>query len=81
MADYDINYDDQRFKEVESDKKAAISENEKLYSGMIKDSDGYYQAQIDAAKEWEKKQTQLLLNLRQRLSRDKAGKLYYQARI
>jgi hypothetical protein len=59
MADYDINYDDQRFKEVESDKKAAISENEKLYSGMIKDSDGYYQAQIDAAKDWEKKQTDL----------------------
>ena len=59
MADYDINYDDQRFTEVEADKKAAISENEKLYSGMIKDSDGYYQAQIDAAKDWEKKQTQL----------------------
>ena len=59
MADYEINYDDQRFKDVESDKKSAISENEKLYSGMIKDSDGYYQAQIDAAKDWEKKQTEL----------------------
>lgn len=59
MSDYDINYDDQRFTEVESDKKAAISENEKLYSGMIENSDGYYQAQIDAAKDWEKKQTQL----------------------
>ena len=59
MADYDINYDDQRFKDVEADKKSAISENEKLYSGMIKDSDGYYQAQIDAAKQWEKQQTQL----------------------
>ena len=56
---YDINYDDQRFKDVESEKKSAISENEQLYSGMIKDSDGYYQAQIDAAKDWEKKQTQL----------------------
>lgn len=55
----EINYDDQRFKDVEADKKAAISENEKLYSGMIKDSNGYYQAQVDATKEWEKKQTQL----------------------
>ena len=59
MAEYDINYEDQRFQDVESDKKAAISENEKLYSGMIENSDGYYQAQIDAAKEWEKKQTQI----------------------
>jgi hypothetical protein len=54
---YDINYDDQRFKEVESDKKAAISEMEKTYSGMINQSDGYYQAQIDASKQWEKEQT------------------------
>lgn len=58
-TEYDVNYDDQRFKDVEADKKAAISENEKLYSGMIKDSNGYYQAQVDATKEWEKKQTQL----------------------
>jgi hypothetical protein len=59
MANYDINYDDQRFKEVESDKKAALSENEKLYSGMINESDKYYQAQIDASKQWADKQTQL----------------------
>ena len=58
-TEYDINYDDQRFLAVEAEKEAAISENEQLYSGMIKDSDGYYQAQIDASKEWEKKQTQL----------------------
>ena len=59
MADYAINYDDQQFKDVESDKKAAISEMEKTYSGMINQSDGFYQAQIDASKEWEKKQTAL----------------------
>lgn len=56
---YEVNYDDERFKEVESDKNAAISETEKLYSGMIDESDQYYQAQIDASKEWEKKQTEL----------------------
>ncbi len=56
---YEINYDDQKFKDVEADKKAAITDNDKLYSGMIKDSAGFYQDQIDAANDWEKKQTQL----------------------
>lgn len=56
---YEINYDDQRFKDVEADKKEAISETEKLYSGMIDESDQYYQAQINASKEWEKKQTEI----------------------
>lgn len=56
---YEINYDDQRFQDVESDKKQAISELEKTYSGMRNESDSYYQAQIDASKEWEKKQTEL----------------------
>ena len=56
---YEINYDDQKFKDVETDKKNAISDLEKTYSGMINESDSYYQAQIDASKEWEKKQTEL----------------------
>ena len=59
MADYNINYDDERFSEVESDKKAAMSDLEKTYSGMINQSDGFYQQQVDAAKEWEQKQTEL----------------------
>ena len=59
MADYNINYDDERFTEVESDKKAAINDLEKTYSGMINQSDGFYQKQVDAAKEWEQKQTEL----------------------
>ena len=56
---YEINYDDQRFKDVETDKKEAISDLEKIYSGMVNDSDAYYKAQIDASKNWEKQQTQL----------------------
>lgn len=60
MADeYKINYEDEKFKQVETDKKAAISDMEKTYSGMIDQSDGFYQKQIDAAKDWEKKQTEL----------------------
>lgn len=56
---YSVNYDDTRFTEVEADKKQAISDIEKTYSGLIEDSDGYYQAQVDATKEWEKKQSEL----------------------
>lgn len=57
--DYKVNYDDKRFAEVEADKKVALSENEKMYGGMINESDKYYQAQIDASEEWADKQTQL----------------------
>ena len=56
---YDINYDDQRFTQVESDKSAALSELEQTYAGMIGESDKYYQAQIDASKQWADKQSQL----------------------
>lgn len=56
---YDINYDDKRFTQVESDKNAALSELEETYGGMIAESDKYYQAQIDASKEWADKQSQL----------------------
>lgn len=49
----DINYEDDRFKDVKADEKAELTENEKLYGGMIKDSDKYYQAQIDATNQWE----------------------------
>ena len=59
MANYDINYDDKRFTQVEADKQQALSEVEKTYGGMINDSDSYYQAQINASKEWADKQSQL----------------------
>lgn len=56
---YDINYDDKRFTDVESDKTEALSELEKTYGGMIANSDKYYQDQINASKQWANKQTQL----------------------
>ena len=58
-VNYDINYDDKRFQTVESDKSAALSDIEKTYGGMIDNTDKYYQAQIDASKEWADKQSQL----------------------
>lgn len=56
---YEINYDDKRFAQVEADKKAALTDVEETYGGMINESDKYYQDQIDATVEWGDKQTQL----------------------
>lgn len=58
-GNYDINYDDERFKQVESDKQQALTDVENTYSGMISETDKYYQAQIDASKEWANTQQQL----------------------
>lgn len=58
-SSYEINYEDQKFKDVEAKKDAAISENEKLYSGMVDETGKFYDAQIDAAKQWEKTQTDI----------------------
>ena len=56
---YEINYDDQRFQDVEADKKTAVNELEQTYGEMIGQTDSFYQAQIDATKDWEKKQTEI----------------------
>ena len=54
-----VNYDDERFGKVESDKQQAMTELENVYGGMIEDTDKYYQAQIDASKQWADTQSQL----------------------
>lgn len=56
---YDINYDDERFKKVESEKTYAIEENEKLYDDMISGSNKFYDEQIKASKDWADTQTKL----------------------
>ena len=56
---YDVNYDDKRFTQVESDKKEALTDVEKTYNGMIDQSDAFYDKQIQAAKDYEKKQTEI----------------------
>ena len=56
---YEVNYDDERFGKVESDKQQALTELESTYGSMIGESDKYYQAQIDASKQWADKQSQL----------------------
>jgi hypothetical protein len=54
-----VNYDDERFGEVENQKQQALSEVEKTYGNMIGQSDQFYQAQIDASKEWGDTQQQI----------------------
>lgn len=56
---YDINYDDKRFTQVEADKNQALTDVENTYQGMIDQTDSYYQAQIDASKQWADKQAQI----------------------
>lgn len=56
---YEIDYNDERFQKVEADKQQTLNESEELYGGIVNNTDKYYQAQIDASKEWADKQTQL----------------------
>lgn len=56
---YEINYDDERFGKVESDKQQAMTELEQTYGGMIEQTDNYFQAQIDASKQWASQQQQI----------------------
>ena len=56
---YDINYDDPKFKNVESQKQAALRENNNTYDNMINQSDKYYQDQINAVKDYGKQQQEI----------------------
>ena len=56
---YNVDYDDERFQQVDTDKNNALSDLEKTYSDMISNSDKYYQDKIDAVDKWEEKQTEL----------------------
>ena len=56
---YDINYEDERFQTVSTEKDAAISDMENTYQGMIDQSDSYYQGLQQNAQNWADKQSQL----------------------
>lgn len=58
-SNYDIDYKDSRFTEVETDKKAALSEVEKTYGDMISQSNEEYDKLIQGAEGWGEKQTQI----------------------
>lgn len=56
---YDINYDDEQFQKVETDKQNALTEMDETYGNMIGDVDKFYQDQIDASKQWADTQSKL----------------------
>lgn len=55
---YNVDYEDERFQQVEQDKSNALSDLENTYADMIGQSDKYYQDQIDASKQWAETQQQ-----------------------
>ncbi len=58
-TNYSVNYDDERFAEVEEQKQQALTQNEQLYGGMVDQSGKFYQDQIDAQKQWAEEQKNL----------------------
>ena len=57
--DYTINYEDERFQNIEADKEKAQAELDNTYGGMINTSDKYYEDQKQFTQDWADKQTQL----------------------
>lgn len=56
---YNINYEDDRFQNVEADKNAALTNVNDTYNNMISQSDKFYQDQINAANNYANTQQQL----------------------
>ena len=56
---YDINYNDERFKTVEAQKQTALDNVNNTYNNMINQSDKFYQDQIDAANNYANTQKEL----------------------
>lgn len=58
-TNYSINYEDDRFKQVEQAKNEAINNSNSMYDQMINDSSQYYQNQINAVNDYSNTQQQL----------------------
>lgn len=58
-TNYTVDYNDKRFQEVENEEATALREVQSTYDNMINESQGFYQQQIDASKEWANTQSEL----------------------
>lgn len=58
MPNYDINYEDERFKTVENQKQEQLNNINNTYNNMVNQSDQFYQNQIDAANNYAEVQKQ-----------------------
>lgn len=56
---YEINYEDERFQQVEADKQQALNNINNTYNNMVETSDKLYQDQIDATNNYANTQQQL----------------------
>lgn len=56
---YKINYEDEKFAQVEEAKDAALKNVDETYGGMLQQTDKFYDAQTEAVKNWEEKQSAL----------------------
>ena len=56
---YSINYDDQRFEDVKNEQAQQEEQINQIYGNIINNSDQHYQNQIDAAKDYANKQSEL----------------------
>lgn len=54
-----INYDDPKFKAIETEKQNALNDINNTYNNMINETDAMYQNQVNALKDYEIKQTEL----------------------
>ena len=54
-----IDYNDQRLKQVESDKQNALNNANHMYNSMINNSDKFYNDQIQASKDYAQKQQEI----------------------
>lgn len=59
FGEYDVNYDDERFKNIDTEKTAKMNESNQLYDNMINQSEKFYNQQAELAKNYETKQTEL----------------------
>ena len=54
-----INYEDERFTDLENDKQNALNQSNSTYDNLINDSKGYYDSLIQQNKDWADKQAEL----------------------
>lgn len=55
-SNYNVNYEDKRFADVENAKQGALADVENTYGGMINSADNYYNSLIDESKAWAEEQ-------------------------
>lgn len=58
MADYSVNYNDQRFQNVEAQKQSKLNEVNSMYNNMIANTDNHYNELIQASKDYANTQSQ-----------------------